>query len=603
MNEELENHITQKYEILQVIGKGAYGIVWKARNRITKSLVALKKVFEAFHNETDAKRTFREVLILMHFQNHDNIIKLIDFVKAENKKDLYLIFEFMQCDVHSVIKSDILKGEHKQFIIYQILKSIKYIHSGGIFHRDLKPSNILINSDCFIKLCDFGLARAIGNQEENTNSIMTEYVATRWYRAPEIVFGSKKYNESVDMWSIGCILAELINGTPLFPGKSTLGQIQLIIELLGKPSSEDAESMESENTTTVLSNIKIEQAQSFENAFKTTDPVILDFLKKSLIFNPKKRITISEALEHEFVKPFRKASEEILLKEPIKIPFDEDKLTVDNYREILYDDSFKQIMSKKKLNVLDSYFNSKIKMNSKSVQRKVLFGTKYKCDLEAKINKVVNHEPFKVIRTEVTPQKREPSRSHFFFNRIRENFNESNMKTESKIEFKKKEKNLKQMIFSGSEAKNNLTNHLQKLTQTTSNFAKKLNAYKSKNGNDSNTGSHKQLPDQTSIKTMVKKPILKGKFGSGKLFPVKADLSDCDKKILRFNSIDKNKIEVKFNFMNFQSKLSKPEDLIANANNFSNSNSNLSSKIFSFKYRSNAKEISNLLKKNSEKVK
>lgn len=127
----------------------------------------------------------------------------------------------METDLHAVIKAGILKQVHKQYIIYQLLKGIKYIQSGDIIHRDLKPSNILINSECLIKIADFGLARSI-NQTEEKDAIMTEYVATRWYRAPEIVLGSNKYSKAVDMWSVGCILAELINGKALFPGKSSL---------------------------------------------------------------------------------------------------------------------------------------------------------------------------------------------------------------------------------------------------------------------------------------------------------------------------------------------------------------------------------------------
>ena len=117
----------------------------------------------------------------------------------------------METDLHNVIKAGILKDVHKKYIIYQLLKGIKYIQSADIIHRDLKPSNLLINSECLVKIADFGLARSV-NQSEDRDTIMTEYVATRWYRAPEIVLGSNKYSKAVDMWSVGCILAELING-------------------------------------------------------------------------------------------------------------------------------------------------------------------------------------------------------------------------------------------------------------------------------------------------------------------------------------------------------------------------------------------------------
>ena len=133
---------------------------------------------------------------------------------------------------------------HKKFIVYQILKALKYIHSGELIHRDLKPSNILLNSECHMKLADFGLARSIALNEEDSSTyaanldppVLTEYVATRWYRAPEILLGSTNYTKAVDMWSIGCIIGELVVGKAIFPGTSTLNQIERILELIGKPS-------------------------------------------------------------------------------------------------------------------------------------------------------------------------------------------------------------------------------------------------------------------------------------------------------------------------------------------------------------------------------
>jgi mitogen-activated protein kinase 15 len=128
----------------------------------------------------------------------------------------------METDLHHVIRANILQEIHKQYVVYQIIKCLKYIHSSEIIHRDLKPSNILINSECHVKVADFGLARSVAAQGEDTNIKLTDYVATRWYRAPEILLGSTKYSKAVDMWSVGCILGELILGKPIFPGTSTL---------------------------------------------------------------------------------------------------------------------------------------------------------------------------------------------------------------------------------------------------------------------------------------------------------------------------------------------------------------------------------------------
>jgi len=150
--------------------------------RGNKKIYALKKIFDAFQHSTDAQRTYREIEILKQ-TNHANIIKLYETIKADNNKDVYLIFEYMEADLHNVIAEGILKDVHIKYIIYQLAKALKYLHSGNIIHRDLKPSNILINSNCLIKLCDFGLVRSLYSND-NTGPILTEGVATRWYRAP-----------------------------------------------------------------------------------------------------------------------------------------------------------------------------------------------------------------------------------------------------------------------------------------------------------------------------------------------------------------------------------------------------------------------------------
>jgi mitogen-activated protein kinase 15 len=182
-------------------------------------------------------------MFLQELAGHENIVTLFTIIRAENNKDLYLVFDFMETDLHAVIRANLLEDVHKKYIIYQypvslfrILKAIKYMHSGGLIHRDLKPSNILLDSECLAKVADFGLARSVASADKNEEAILTEYVATRWYRAPEILLGSSKYTKAVDMWSVGCILGEMFVGKAIFPGNSTLNQIERILELLGKPN-------------------------------------------------------------------------------------------------------------------------------------------------------------------------------------------------------------------------------------------------------------------------------------------------------------------------------------------------------------------------------
>jgi mitogen-activated protein kinase 15 len=244
MTEEIDKHLLRKYEVVQKLGKGAYGIVWKAIDRKTNDKVALKKIFDAFQNATDAQRTFREVVFLQQMDKHENIVQLQSVLKADNDRDLYLIFEYMETDLHAVIRANILEPVHKQFIIYQCLKALKYIHSAKLVHRDLKPSNLLLNEECLVKIADFGLARSMKalHRADEEASVLTDYVATRWYRAPEIILGSTCYTMAVDMWAIGCIIAEMFVGKPLIAGSSTMNQLEKIVELVGYPDKESIQS-------------------------------------------------------------------------------------------------------------------------------------------------------------------------------------------------------------------------------------------------------------------------------------------------------------------------------------------------------------------------
>ena len=175
-------------------------------------------------------------MFLLALKGHPNVIELLKVHKAENNIDIYLVFEFMETDLHAVIRHSLLKEVHKQYVIYQLLYSLAYMHSGDLLHRDIKPSNLLLNSDCLLKVADFGLARSCQSAGPEANPVLTDYVATRWYRAPEILLGSTSYTKGVDMWSVGCILGELILGKPILPGTSTMNQLDLIIEITGKPS-------------------------------------------------------------------------------------------------------------------------------------------------------------------------------------------------------------------------------------------------------------------------------------------------------------------------------------------------------------------------------
>jgi mitogen-activated protein kinase 15 len=158
----------------------------------------------AFQNEIDAQRVYREISLLSHVK-HTNVVGLKYTLPAKNSDDIYLVFEFMESDVFKAVKNRVLDFMHKKYIVYQLACALKYLHSAGVLHRDLKPSNVLINSECKVKVCDFGLSRTLESSFFN-KPIMTEFIATRWYRAPEVLFGSKSYSTKSDMWSLGCLI-------------------------------------------------------------------------------------------------------------------------------------------------------------------------------------------------------------------------------------------------------------------------------------------------------------------------------------------------------------------------------------------------------------
>uniref|UniRef100_A0ACB8F5Z3 Mitogen-activated protein kinase 14 n=1 Tax=Sphaerodactylus townsendi TaxID=933632 RepID=A0ACB8F5Z3_9SAUR len=214
--------VPERYQNLSPVGSGAYGSVCSAFDNKTAQRVAVKKLSRPFQSIIHAKRTYRELRLLKHMK-HENVIGLLDvFTPAkslEEFNDVYLVTHLMGADLNNIVKCQKLTDDHVQFLIYQILRGLKYIHSADIIHRDLKPSNLAVNEDCELKILDFGLAR-------HTDDEMTGYVATRWYRAPEIMLNWMHYNQTVDIWSVGCIMAELLTGRTLFPGTDLASEVQ-----------------------------------------------------------------------------------------------------------------------------------------------------------------------------------------------------------------------------------------------------------------------------------------------------------------------------------------------------------------------------------------
>jgi mitogen-activated protein kinase 15 len=344
--EEVDKHVMRKYDVQQKLGKGAYAVVFKCVDKKTKQVVALKKIFDAFQNATDAQRTFREIMYLQAMTGHENIIRLTNVLKAENDRDIYLVFEYMETDLHAVIRANILEPVHKQFIVYQCLKALKYCHTGDLVHRDLKPSNLLLNEECLCKVADFGLARSLAAMKkgEESASVLTDYVATRWYRAPEILLGSTSYTKAVDMWALGCIIAEMFVGKPLVPGSSTMNQLEKIIEICGKPSDEDVTAINSSFAATMLNSLPAVEKKDMRVLMKDAPPEAVDMVVKLLDFNPERRLDIDASLKHPYMATFV-TGQEPSCPGRLSIPIDDDyKFTVNDYRERLY----QQVVANKK---------------------------------------------------------------------------------------------------------------------------------------------------------------------------------------------------------------------------------------------------------------
>jgi len=343
--EEIDQAVLQRFEVIQKLGRGAYGVVWKCMDNETGETVALKKIFDAFQNATDAQRTYREIVILQQLVGQENIVQLQHVMGAANDRDIYLVFDYMEADLHAVIRIGALNDLHKQFVTYQLLKCLKFLHSAALVHRDLKPSNVLINPKCLIKIADFGLARSVGESGiavngPGTQNNMTDYVATRWYRAPEILLGSSRYTRGVDMWSLGCILGEVLTGRPTFPGASTMNQLDRILELTDKPSLEDIQAMQSPYAATMLEALPLTPPRPIYDIFPNAGLEAMHLLHGLLQFNPACRLTAVDALGHPYVTIFHNPETEPVSQRAVTTPLDDNtKLSVTEYRSRLYNDA------------------------------------------------------------------------------------------------------------------------------------------------------------------------------------------------------------------------------------------------------------------------
>ncbi|ODA80600.1 hypothetical protein RJ55_03559 [Drechmeria coniospora] len=251
--------ITSRYSDLQPVGRGAFGVVCSARDQLTSQNVAIKKIIEPFSDPILARRTYRELKILKHMR-HENVISLRN-IFISPLEDIYFVTELLSANLYRLITSRPLEKQFIQYFLYQIMRGLKYLHSAGIVHRDLKSNNILVNENCDLKICDFGLARVQDPQ-------MTGYVSTRYYRTPEVMLTWQKYDVEVDIWSAGCVLAEMLEGKSLYPEKDDKRQFAIITKLLGKPPDDVIGAIASDSKMHFVKSLPKRERQSLGSMFK-----------------------------------------------------------------------------------------------------------------------------------------------------------------------------------------------------------------------------------------------------------------------------------------------------------------------------------------------
>jgi mitogen-activated protein kinase 1/3 len=391
---KIDWNVGPSYEIIKQLGVGSYGMVCEARHLPTGERVAIKHVTKIFDDIIDCKRLLREITLLKYL-NHQNIVKIREIIRPENLEsfnELYVVMEHAQSDLKKLIKSSIhLEADHIQMIVYNVIAGLNYIHSANVLHRDLKPANILINEDCEIKICDFGLARSVVEEikndymdfdEDEPNTVfaslpppepkkqgkpgfvrnkggiqmkkdLTGHVVTRWYRAPELILLEREYTKAIDVWSLGCVIAELcgmlkenaatfMDRSPLFPGSSCFplspdhhtkvrragfpssnsDQLNVIFDVIGIPSDQELSIITDEKALIYIKSFAYRERKSLSLIYPHSHPSLINLMEKMIIFNSSKRITCEEALADPYFDAIRDTIKERKAEIPADFEFE-----------------------------------------------------------------------------------------------------------------------------------------------------------------------------------------------------------------------------------------------------------------------------------------
>ncbi|XP_019622345.1 PREDICTED: mitogen-activated protein kinase 1-like [Branchiostoma belcheri] len=308
-----------RYSGLQYIGEGAYGMVCSAVDQTTGKRIAIKKI-SPFEHQTYCQRTLREIKILRRFK-HENVIGIENIIRSasiDEMKDVYIVQCLMETDLYKLLKTQQLSNDHVCYFLYQILRGLKYIHSANVLHRDLKPSNLLLNTTCDLKV---------------TLSL------THLWTLKTHMLNSKGYTKSIDIWSVGCILAEMLNNRPIFPGKHYLDQISHILGVVGSPSAEDLSWIINDKARSYLQSLPYKAKVPWNRIFPKADSHALNLLDRMLTFNPHKRITVEEALAHEYLSQYYDPDDEPVASEPFKFDTELDDLPKEKLKEMIWEET------------------------------------------------------------------------------------------------------------------------------------------------------------------------------------------------------------------------------------------------------------------------
>ena len=303
--------LENRYRVEKIIGEGAYGVVAKATDVRTGEKVAVKRVRAVLERPAVTNRALREAKFLRLLSAHENIATVKDVFFSgdrEHFKDIYIVLELMPVDLGRLLRSrSVLHAHHIKFFMFQIFRGVHCMHASRVFHRDLNPRNILVNNDSQIRICDFGLARAAFQSDDNLD-FWTDYIVTRWYRAPELILAcSAKYSTAIDMWSVGCIFAEMLSrGRPLFCGRNAAEQFQHIVRVTGRPTNDVINRVAgSPQARKILMELPPVQRMPLSDLFPHADPDTISLLQRLFEFEPERRISAMEALASPYFAEYR----------------------------------------------------------------------------------------------------------------------------------------------------------------------------------------------------------------------------------------------------------------------------------------------------------